>query len=232
MMFSKTQIATLLLAAPLACAFGPAAPLINGQQNGQSMTMRVSMSDMKNRGKVTTMLDHVVNAGDPVATKEAIATTVVTEETSSLLAKMGWRPRDAMIRKVKSMAYDYDVPVAADFGLPVPQLEREALEAAASVPKKAAKKAHFEAVIKERDERVAARRAAEAGSDADKKKKAAVAEAELAKASADKLSEEKAEASEALRLEKATFDNASEAAEEDAAAAAEAAVKHGGKAAE
>jgi hypothetical protein len=170
-MFSRPLAIILALPflASVVQAFGPSTPVIARPSNtrksinsngGGGITMRLGKSDLKRRGSVRDMLRTVVVAGNPVATKTAIETTLLTEGTEIILKKMNWRRRDAMIRKVRSLAMAYDVAVGVAFGIPPTRLEREATDAQEASVRRDAKKIHFDRVKSERDAAVAARAAA------------------------------------------------------------------------
>jgi hypothetical protein len=224
MIFRPLFLATLL---PLASAFGPATPIFTGGvvNNDQQLTMRVSVSDMKRRQKITGMLDRAVVAGNPTATKQAIETTVVTERTASILEAANWKLRNSMLRKVRILANKYDVPVELSFGMPMPRLEKEALQAKEATVKKAARKIHFDQVKVDRDARVKANRKAEIGTEGYKKKLVAIRatkkEEKMAEQEAEDLEKEVAERTKskasAANLEEAT--GVAEAKEEAKAAA-------------
>jgi hypothetical protein len=167
-MFSR-PLAILLVLPFLACvvqAFGPATPVISRPttsnsivSNGGGLTMRLGKSDLRRRGSVRDMLRTAVVAGNPTATKTAIETTLLSESTEIILKKMNWRRRDAMIRKVRSLAMAYEVTVGVAFGIPPTRLEREATDAQEASVRREAKKIHFDRVKSERDAAVAARAA-------------------------------------------------------------------------
>lgn len=215
MMYSRLA---LLIALPVATAFGPATPLNGAVSNNQQqqLTMRVGLGDMKRRGKITTLLDHAVVPGDDAATKAAIQSTLLNDQTEAMVEKLNWKRRKAMIRKVRNLAGAYDVPMDASYGIPTPRLEREATEAAAAVIRRTERAAHFDTVKADRDERVAARRAAESGSDAEKKKKMAAAAQAVQEAEDAKAAEEAAEAAAAKAKYDATMANEEEKEAADA----------------
>ena len=230
-MFSHRLV--ILLALPLASmvqAFGPATPVLSGssaiisssnhhQNNAAGLTMRIGHGDMQRRGKITTMLREVVVPGNPAATKEAIETEVMTEKTKAILETMNWKRRKAMLRKVRNLAYKYDVPVEVTFGMPQPRLEREAIEAKEAAVKREARKIHFDKVNADRDAAVAERRAREAGSEADKIKKAAIRETKRQEMLAEAEAKKAAVEAEAKAKYDASVANEADQAEAEAEAA-------------
>ncbi|CAB9526895.1 expressed unknown protein [Seminavis robusta] len=212
----------LTVALPLlASAFGPATPLLVRNDASPLMTMRVSQGDLKRRGKITKMLDNVKSTNDP---KAAIQSTVLTDKTAELLETCGENVRKSMLYKIQALSSQYGLVVPSDFGTPMPLLEREALEAQQAAVKKAEKKSHFDQFKVDRDARVAARKAAEAGTEAEKKKKVAARIAAIEAKKREKEEElKRIEKEEQLKL-MATIANALEAekeAEEKEAASSE-----------
>jgi len=219
------QALTLLLAATSSVsAFGPATPVnsvvTNTNQNG--MTMRVSLGDANRRTLMKDKLQSAVK-DSPEATKAAIESELLSEKTSAVIEKMNWKRRKAMIRKVKGLAYANGVPVDASFGVPATLAEKQEVDVKAGAARAAAKKIKFAALIEERDVRVAARRKAEAGSEAEKIKQQAIRNDAL-QAVAD---EKEAELAEIEAQKKRDFDATQANAEDadDVVAAAAQAVK-------
>jgi len=216
-------------------AFGPATPVFSkksattaathsssrSSSSGNShslLVMRVSRTDMKIRSKITTLLDRAVVPDNPAATREVLQTTVVTPSTSKLVEKLNWKTRNAMLRKIRNLTAKYDVSIdAPNFGIPQPRLEREAALSKQASVKRDARKIHFDKINADRDAAVAARRAAEAGSEADRAKQMAIQETErLAK-----IAEQEAEEAALEKEAKMKFD-ASIANEEEQEQQAEA----------
>eukprot|EP00977_Amphora_coffeiformis_P018970 scaffold6826_cov170-Amphora_coffeaeformis.AAC.3 len=138
--------------------------------------MRVSIGDMARRGKIIRMLDKAVVPGDRVATKQVIATQVVTKDTSRIIETMSWKTRDAMLHKVRMLASKYEVPVEKSFGIPPTTKERERMLMETAVVKRAERKAYNDKVNAERDAKVTAKRAKEVGSQQEAKKMAKMLE--------------------------------------------------------
>lgn len=215
MLFHQLFYTALL---PLAAsAFGPATPVFAGgrtsvnNNNNVQLTMRVSISDMKHRQKIKNILSNAVVAGNPTATKQVIETTVLTERTATILESTNWKVRNAMLRKVRILANKYDVTVDASFGMPMPRLEKEAMQAQEANVKKAARKIHFDQIKVDRDARVKATRKAEIGTEAYKKKLVAIRATKQEEKMAEKEAEE-AEKEVAERMKsQASLANAEEA---------------------
>ncbi|CAB9528747.1 expressed unknown protein [Seminavis robusta] len=202
----------------LASAFGPATPLSVRNDASPLMTMRVSQGDLNRRGKITQMLQNVKSNDDP---KAAIQSTVLTDKTAGLLETCNENVRKSLLYKIQALSSQYGLVVPSDFGTPMPRLEREALQTQQAAVKKAEKKEYFDKYKVDRDARVAVRRAAEAGTEADKKKKAFARAADIESKKRDKEEELKQiEKDEQLKLT-ATLANAQEDAEKEAEKVAE-----------
>jgi hypothetical protein len=106
-------------------AFGPATPLHRptpfGGSSGSSnkdyssssdtMTMRIGFSDLGRKQRINDILN-----SNP--TKEIVETVLLSKETSMTIQKCNWKVRNALIRKIRTQAARYDVPVDPDFGIP------------------------------------------------------------------------------------------------------------------
>jgi hypothetical protein len=103
---------SLAFAAVLASteAFGPAQPLKGAVQNGSGLSMKVNIGDKARRSRICAILD-----ANP--TKEIVETELLSDFMSEQVKKCNWKLRKAMIRKIKSQAERYDLPVDASFGL-------------------------------------------------------------------------------------------------------------------
>lgn len=101
-------------------AFGPATPLrpaFSGTSNkafnnDNAMTMRIGTSDMGRRQKFNQILQTV----GVIGTKEAVVGTLLSEETSTLIAKLNWKVQKKVMRKVKNMAETQSLVLDPDFG--------------------------------------------------------------------------------------------------------------------
>lgn len=214
MMLSLQSIIIVAICVSRGFAFGPATPvggqasITNAGCHQNQLAMRVSISDLKRRQKITTILDRGVVPNNPVATKEVIETTIMTESTAALLKACNWKVRDRMTRKIRNLACKYDVAVDPSFGMPTPRLQREAELAEQATVKKAKRKKHFDMVKAEQDARVAARRAAEAGTEADIKKQAAIRQTKRDEAAEKEAEQSRIETTEARMQEEAkSFDS-------------------------
>ena len=175
--------------------------------------MRVSLTDMKHRQKINKILGSAVVAGnDSATTRQVIETTVLTERTATILEGTNWKVRNSMLRKVRILANKYDVPMELSFGIPKPRLEKEAIMAKAATVKKAARKIHFDEVKAVRDARVQAKKKAEIGTVAYKKKLVAIRETKREEQMAEKEAEELEKEVAERTKSKASLANADEAA--------------------
>ena len=225
-------------------AFGPATPLLGVPSqvstSENTLTMRVGLSDLGRRQKMNQLLKTVHTNPSP----EFVRDELLSEDTASILEKCQWKLRRALLRKIRSAAYAYDIDVDPSFGHPPSQDVREALEQKQGAVRKAERAAHFAQVEQERQTRMAARaeearkkahaeRAAqfkaerEAAKQAEEERLAAEQKAEeerlAAEAAAQKAEEERLAAEAAAKAEEERL--AAEKAAEEERLAAEAAAK-------
>ena len=83
-----------------------------GVQRGQ-VSMRIGHYDMVRRQK----FNKILSAVDDCPTKEAVATVLLTPETSDLIEKCNWKVRNSMILKVKAIARENGAEMDASFGV-------------------------------------------------------------------------------------------------------------------
>ena len=138
-------------------AFGPATPLLGVPSqvstSENTLTMRVGLSDLGRRQKMNQLLKTVHTNPSP----EFVRDELLSEDTASILEKCQWKLRRALLRKIRSAAYAYDIDVDPSFGHPPSKDVREALEQKQGAVRKAERAAHFAQVEQERQTRMAAR---------------------------------------------------------------------------